>query len=559
MLLRKMLRLFHTVRHLKTEQLIYRLYYRFAKVRITESREYAQRPWLSAWSSPGLLPARMLVNGNLVFLGEQGDLKVKDSWNDPHKSKLWLYNLHYLDDLNAVGAELRRHEHKNLIERWIAENPPAIGNGWEPYPLSLRIVNLVKWFSRQEIIEPTWLNNLGLQAQALYKQLEFHILGNHLFANAKALVFAGAFLDGEEAQKWLQKGLQILDREIPEQFLPDGGHFELSPMYHAILLGDMCDLLNLAECSGLSELTKPVSGWREVVNRGLTWLTAMSHPDGGIAFFNDAAFDIAPDPKAIKSYAASLGCKAGQAPLKYPRGAQKVSLRWLENSGYCRVEMPDDGVALLDMARIGPDYLPGHGHADTLSFELSLFGRRVFVNSGTSQYGEDAERQRQRSTAAHNTVVVDGEASSEMWGGFRVARRAYPSTPFFDESIESVVVAASHDGYKRLRGKAIHQRSWIFTPRSLVIHDLITGNFESAEARFHLHPDVGIDRRHLSDCQLFLPPGSEKPINFGVHEAESLELVDSTWHPKFGVSVPNICIAVKFKGNALTTRIEWAE
>ncbi|MBI3776683.1 MAG: alginate lyase family protein, partial [Gammaproteobacteria bacterium] len=292
----------------------------------------------------------------------------------------------------------------------------------------------------------------------------------------------------------MKKGLQVLDREIPEQFLPDGGHFELSPMYHAILLGDMCDLLNLAECSGLSALKERVSGWREVVNRGLTWLTAMSHPDGRIAFFNDAAFDIAPEPDAIKAYAASLGCKAKLVSSQGPRGDRKVSLRWLENSGYCRVEMSDGDVALLDMARIGPDYLPGHGHADTLSFELSLSGRRVFVNSGTSRYGEDAERQRQRGTAAHNTVVVDGESSSEVWGGFRVARRAFPSTPFIAESDESAVVVASHDGYKRLQGKAIHRRRWTFTPRSLVIHDLVTGNFESAEARFYLHPDIGIDR-----------------------------------------------------------------
>ncbi|MCR4348001.1 MAG: heparinase II/III family protein [Sulfuricaulis sp.] len=557
MSLRKMLRLFHTVRHLKIEQLIYRLYYRFAKVYLTERREYGQRPWLRTWSSPGLLPSRMLARGSFEFLGEQGYLKDKDAWNDPHKSKLWLYNLHYLDDLNAVGAGLRREEHKDLINRWIAENPPVMGHGWEPYPLSLRIVNLVKWFSRQNVIEPTWQKSLGLQTQALYQQLEFHILGNHLFANAKALVFAGAFLDGDEAQKWLQKGLQILDREIPEQFLPDGGHFELSPMYHAILLGDMCDLLSLAERSGLSVLRKRVSGWREVINRGLTWLAAMSHPDGRIAFFNDSAFDIAPDPEAIKAYAASLGCKAEPVSLRSLRGDRKVSFQWLGNSGYCRVEMSDGDVALLDMARIGPDYLPAHGHADTLSFELSLFGRRVFVNSGTSQYGEGVERQRQRSTAAHNTVVVDGEPSSEVWGGFRVARRAFPSKPYITEDDESAVVVASHDGYKRLQGKAIHRRSWTFTRRSLVMHDSITGNFQSAVVRFYLHPDIGIDRRHLSDCQLLLISDSEKTIRFGVQGADGIELVESTWHPKFGTSVPNICIVAKLSGHNLTTRIEW--
>jgi len=330
-------------------------------------------------------------------------------------------------------------------------------------------------------------------------------------------------------------------------------------MYHAILLGDMCDLLNLAACSGLGDLKERIPGWREVVNRGLAWLETMLHPDGRIVFFNDASFGVAADPEAIKTYAASLGCKAKQVSLRSPQSDRVVSFRWLESSGYCRVEMPDGGVALLDVARIGPDYLPGHGHADTLSFELSLFGQRVFVNSGTSQYGENDERQRQRGTAAHNTVVINGENSSEVWGGFRVARRAYPSKPFIAEDDKSVVVVASHDGYKRLRGKAIHQRSWSFTSRSLVIHDLITGNFERAEARFHLYPDVEVDRHHSSDGQLLLSLRSGKIISFDVQGTTGMEVMESTWHPGFGVSVPNICIVVKFSGHELATRLEWGD
>ena len=86
-------------------------------------------------------------------------------------------------------------------------------------------------------------------------------------------------------------------------------------------------------------------------------------------------------------------------------------------------------MALLDVAPVGPDYLPGHAHADTLSFELSLFGQRVLVNSGTSQYEAGPERSRQRGTAAHNTVIVDGHDSSEVWAGFRVARRASSRGP----------------------------------------------------------------------------------------------------------------------------------
>ena len=83
---------------------------------------------------------------------------------------------------------------------------------------------------------------------ALEKRIESHLLGNHLFANAKALVFAGTYFSGAEADRWLNRGISILEREIPEQILLDGGHFELSTMYHALIFEDLLDLCNLLKC-----------------------------------------------------------------------------------------------------------------------------------------------------------------------------------------------------------------------------------------------------------------------------------------------------------------------
>ena len=118
----------------------------------------------------------------------------------------------------------------------------------------------------------------------------------------------------------------------------------------------------------------------------------------------------------------------------------------LEDSGYIRFER-QNMIAFLDVAQVGPDYLPAHAHADTLSFEMSLFGQRVFVNSGTSCYGQGEERRQERSTSAHNTVEINGENSSEVWGGFRVGRRAYPTKPEIRENGDRTVISASHDGY----------------------------------------------------------------------------------------------------------------
>ena len=125
------------------------------------------------------------------------------------------------------------------------------------------------------------------------------------------------------------------------------------------------------------------------------------------------------------------------------------------------------------MAQVGPDYLPAHAHADTLSFEMSLFGQRVFVNSGTSCYGQGEERRQERATSAHNTVEINGENSSEVWGGFRVGRRAYPTKPEIREEGDRILISASHDGYKWLPTKNHHYRSWSFVFSSALIEDRI--------------------------------------------------------------------------------------
>jgi uncharacterized heparinase superfamily protein len=508
-----------------------------------------RRPWAGPWSAPLVMPRCQLERGVFDFLGERGCVDGPSAWNAAGRSKLWLYNLHYLDDLNAMGADERADLEEWLIQRWIDDNPPSVGNGWEPYPLSLRLVNLVKWCARQPFVPAAWIASMGKQAQALAVQEERHILANHLFANGKALTFMGTFLDGDQGERWLERGLRILDREVDEQFLSDGGHFELSPMYHSILLWDLCDLVNLAEASGVRQLGDRSASWREVIKRGLAWLALMSHPDGEVAFFNDCAFGIAPHPARVRAYAETLGC-----PVR-PLATGLLSATHLPDSGYVVIGLGEGGKAILDIAEVGPRYQPGHAHADTLSFELSLYGQRVLVNSGTSCYGTDAERQRQRGTAAHNTVEVDGQDSSEVWAGFRVARRARPG-PVEIRSVsaadgDSLLVRCSHDGYRRLRGSPVHQRQWRLFPQRLSVTDTLTGRFREAVSRYYLHPEVRLG----ANQELRLPGGEW--IRWSVAGGEP-RVVDSTWHPRFGASVPNRCIEVRFVSNELTVEFFWS-
>lgn len=487
----------------------------------------------------------MLGPATFRFLSVEREASAADDWNRPDWPKLWLYNLHYFDDLNADAAAARVEWHRALVARWIAENPPAAGNGWEPYALSLRLVNWVKWLAVGNAPPAGMVDSLAVQARWLTKRLEWHLLGNHLLANAKALVFAGTFFAGAEAAAWRQQGLAILRREHAEQILNDGGHFERSPMYHAIILEDLLDLIQLAlRWPGVIE-TDTAAVWRRDAGRMLDWLQAMTHPDGEIAFFNDAASGIAPNLAALAAYAGALGIVAEDLPSR--------RRRLLADSGYLRADL-GDAVLLADVGEIGPDYLPGHAHADTLSFELSVFGQRLVVNSGTSEYGLGAERLRQRATAAHSTVQIDGADSSEVWSGFRVARRARPVGFAASEQAEAVEVSCAHDGYRRLPGRPLHWRRWCMTAQGLRVIDRVEGGYGAAVARFYLHPAVAASSTD-GGGQLALPDGHI--IRWSV-AGGAAKLVAATWHPEFGRSIASTCIELVFSGPQVTMEFSWA-
>ena len=529
-----------TVRHLRPVQVWGRLWFRAVRPRPDTRPAPPLRAHHGRWAFPARRRQSQTGPDEFRFLNETRALS-RHGWDDAAVPKLWRYNLHYFDDLNAEGAQERRDWHEAAMARWIEENPPGKGTGWEPYPTSLRIVNWIKWARGGNALSADAVHSLAVQARWLTRRLERHLLGNHLFANAKALVFAGSHFAGAEAAHWRRLGLRLLAREVPEQILADGGHFELSTMYHALALEDMLDLVNVTRSAGL-----PVPAlWEEKIAAMRSWLAAMCHPDGEIAFFNDAAFGIAPSPGELERYAAALDF----APLP----PIEAACTWLRDSGYVRLQNRR-AVVLIDVARVGPDYLPGHAHADTLSFELSVDGRRVLVNSGISVYGAGPERQRQRATAAHNTVTVDGEDSSEVWSGFRVARRARPRGLSVTQDGAGWSVACSHDGYARLQGRPRHLRRWRFGKDRLIVADEVEGGYGSAEAAFHFHP--GLSPRLLVDGGGTLAAGETAMLAWQTLKGQA-RLEPAIWHPGFGVSQPSQRLAIALAGGESIVEFGW--
>jgi uncharacterized heparinase superfamily protein len=486
------------------------------------------------------------------LLNEAGHLD-EVGWDGTQREKLWRYNQHYFDDLNAQNASDRLPWHTALVDDWLALNPPGQGTGWEPYPLSLRVVNWVKWALGRTGLSPAAEHSLAVQLRWLSGRLENHLLGNHLFANAKALLMAGLFFEGPEADAWLAKGLSILAREVPEQLLPDGGHFERSTMYHALALEDMLDLVNATQCfaSRLSRTQQEqVAGWPQRARHSHAWLQAMSHPDGEISLFNDAAFDIAPSLVELDAYARRV--------LQEMPGPAPAAFVHLNDSGYLRLAH-GPAIALLDVAPVGPDYLPAHAHADTLTFELSVRAQRVLVNSGTSCYGTSDERLRQRGTAAHNTLVLNGQDSSEVWGGFRVARRAYPFGLHIAHATDGTAteVRCAHNGYVRLTGKPIHHRTWRMSATGLTVIDRVEGGHQSADAYFHFHPAVVPQGGpSLTEGTVRLLDGSV--MTWKVDNGEG-RLEASTWHPRFGQVQSSVCLVVKLLDGISILQLSWSK
>lgn len=534
----------HTLRYLRWKQVVYRFLYLLKSHRLQKSKSIAlPSPPLAnnkSCISSFLTAPVSYQQGTFTFLNRSHAFPNGIDWNFSGYGRLWCYNLNYFDFLNQ--PDMTADEGLGLLRSFLA-GMESNRVGMEPYPTSLRGINWIKFLTRWGIRDEAADVGLYRQYRLLLGNLEYHLLGNHLLENGFSLLF-GAWYFGDEG--FFRRAEKILREELAEQILPDGGHFERSPMYHQIILGRALDCINLLTPSHSEERGDSVprhsglvpeprkkvcphsllSLLEETAARMLDWLEQMTFRNGSIPLMNDAVFGMAPTTAELSAYAARLGVSARRVPLK--------------ESGYRKIEN-DVYEAVLDVGDIGPDYIPGHAHADTLNFELHVSGCPVIVDSGTSTYEDCPLRHWQRSTRAHNTVEIDGQDQSEVWGSFRVARRARVTE--LKEGNGFIEVA--HDGYQRLPGRPMHRREWRFGERGFQIRDRITGRFQEAVGRFHFHPDVRLDA-HSDACQtgtVHLSNGTL--LSWQIMKGRG-HFAETTYHPEFNVSISNRCLEVLF-------------
>ena len=465
-------RLFRTVRPLRLPQITNRFLRRLH--RKVPSTAPSPTPRSHTQFGPAFAERLPTWDGMHGFeiLAQQERIQSADDWNRSDVPKLWLYHLHYFEDLLRIDADEWRDRHAALVTRWIRENPPVSGVGWDPYPISLRTVFWIKWALSGGTPDKAMLDSLVLQVRHLENNLEYHLLGNHLWANAKALFIAGLFFEGPEADRWYRKGLHLLERERGEQILTDGGHFERSPAYHILILEDVLDLISISHA-----YRRPLEDeWAACARKMLRWLEAMTREDGNIVAWNDAGTNAVPSPKIVIDYAQRLGVD---------RPGIDDAITHLNDTGYIRA-VHGPFTFWFDVGPIGPDYIPGHAHADSLNIEITVGGMPLVVDTGTSTYDTTPRRTYERGTSAHNCVTLDNDTdSSEMWGSFRVGRRARTSVI----ALGSESLCAEHDGYQRFG--VVHRRTVAMARDSvLTIVDELRGRLTTGTLRFHLAPGL---------------------------------------------------------------------
>ena len=367
---------FHTLKHVKPTQLYHQVYYRLKNRFI--SKEYKEVPNEVAelnFESGVINKNSFLGNNSFEFLNLKKEFSEID-WNYSTNGKLWTYNLNYFDFLNQEN--ISKEEGLKLIRNYVSKHS-QLKDGLEPYPISLRGINWIKFISRHQIQDAEINNILFNDYLRLADNLEYHLLANHLLENGFSLLFGAYYFQDERLYK---KANTILRNELEEQILNDGAHYELSPMYHQIILHRVLDCVNLVENNSWKE-KELLPLLKKKAELMLGWLEAITYKNGDIPLLNDSAKGIAPSSEELYTYAKRLGLKS-QSSILSDSGYRK----WIKN------EME----IVLDVGQIAPSYQPGHSHADSLQFLLNFKNKPIIVDTGISTYEKNARRQTERST-----------------------------------------------------------------------------------------------------------------------------------------------------------------
>lgn len=406
--------------------------------------------------------ATKVMDGRFRFLHREIALPDPIDWRmeGTEAAHLWRFQLHYQDYLLDLAAQAMGRGEDRWLERawmlvldWIDGNRlddrHVLADAWHPYCISRRLPAWIHLWSVAPPCEETRacvLDSMIWQARYLERHLEWDLRGNHLLENLRALTLLGAFFEGPDARRWLRATATLLPDQLVEQILPHGEHFERSPRYHADMLEVLLDARD-ALADVLPELSTRCGN---AAVKMAAFLRAVVHPDGDVPLLGDCCLGQGEPVARLLEW-------AGGDDVSTDRDGRKERItRKSSDEGDARV-MGDywlyrhaDDFLLFDAGPVGADPLPAHAHADLLTLEASVGGRRLLVDSGVFSYDDEPVRRYCRSTAAHNVLQVDHTDQCDMYSRFRMGYRGWPSRLETGRQYGFAWARALHNAYRRV-------------------------------------------------------------------------------------------------------------
>jgi uncharacterized heparinase superfamily protein len=454
-----------------------------------------------------------------TLLNRSREFKDNINWNFIGFGVLWNIILNSFEYLNSDS--MTKEEGMKVLRSYIKSSKKN-KSLYDSHCMSQRIINAIKLCSRFHIHERDINEFIYSQCLYLKKNPEKHLRNNHLLDNGFALLFASLYFNEYVFFDFAER---LLFTHIPKQIHHDGAHFELSPMYHLLMLHRMLDAKHLLGKSNFpsERLQIRLNGY---IPKMLGWINQMQMTNGFMPPLNDSTEGYGPNIRSVMCLAAKMRNEIAVVPLK-DSGFRKLKNRNFE--------------LIVDVNGLTPPESPGHSHADTFHFILNVFGDPLIIDTGVSTYTKGKERMYERSTMAHNTVVVNKQSQSEIYDSFRVGRRA--KVTGLKESHNEII--ATHDGYSHLG--VYHTRKFVFKSDYIEITDTIQSKRKvNCKAYLHVDKKNGLAQLENSFVSKFTT------IEFANQTSLSLE---ESWHaPSFGVKSPCFVIEAEFQ-NELVTRI----
>ncbi|MCM1037359.1 MAG: heparinase II/III family protein [Bacteroides sp.] len=527
---------------------------------------YDYSVYVTDWHAGFQTPARWPLQWSYSL-----DYKQRDDIGDARTN--WELNRHTQFVLMAKAYRLTAsgvflNELQSRLDSWTESNPFLWGISWtSPMEVAIRAINWLYAAGFLRTAKPRTDSDAAL-ADALAARLTVgaanmvHYLtrhysrgssaNNHLLVEMAAIWLGGACLGRED---WCSLAEKVLSRELPRQFAPDGVNLEMSLHYHAFAMEAYLLVMHSARAVGR---TVPPE-WSETMERAAQFVAHSRVTPGLMCEFGDSdegrILNMSSRPADYYTYILQL-CSLVLDRRYDDFASPDTTVTWLypaadiervcglaeyradgsrtfEQGGYTFLR--SGGVfAGFDHAPLGFGSIAAHGHADALSFQLFIDGIQVLADSGTYIYHIDLPaRNLLRTTAMHNTVVIDGCEQSEMLGAFLWGRRAATGL----RSYTSQSVEASTTGLSGVT----HTRRLTAYPDGVDVADSFSRPCRWT-ASFIVAP--GLDVKPAGDG---IDLGGVARLTFG---AGTAEIEDIRLSPAYGVKAAARCVRVSGRGDS---------